>query len=443
MVTGIDITAQKQIALEVERQSKENLRQASFLNNILDATSNGIVAERAIRDDEGTIVDFLITSANQKAAEIVQSTVEGLVGKRELELHPELRSSGLFDAYVKTVETGDPQLVETYYNDGRLDHWVNVNTRRITDDELVITFSNVSDVKRTQQALERTRADLQAVIDSSQTGIFVFSPVYDETGHLIDFQFKTINRMVAALVGQTPDVVRGKVASDWFISYRETGLFDHYKHTFETGEDQRFDIHYNVDGFDVWFDVQSIKFGDDVLVTFTNYTDLKQAQLAGERQTDLLQSVLDSSNSGIIAFESIRDEQGKIVDFYFTTVNQACEKLLGMPLETMRGNTLLTLFPGNVDTGLFALYVNTAETGEPGRTEVYYNLDGLDFWLDISAEKLGDGFVVTFTDVSMQKRAAHLVEQSAAELQTVIDTSQTGIFLFSPVRGHSDGPEPN
>ena len=442
VVTGIDITAQKQTALEIERQSKESQRQASFLNNILDATSNGIVAERAIRNEAGTIVDFLVTSANQKAAEIVQLTIEELVGKRDLELHPELRSTGLFDAYVRTVETGEPQLVETHYNDGRLDHWVTINTRQISQEELVITFSNVSDVKRTQQALEQARAELQAVIDSSQTGIFVFSPVLDQTGQLIDFRFKTINRMVAALVGQTPDVVQGKVASDWFTSYRETGLFDHYKYTFETGEDQRFDSHYNVDGFDVWFDVQSIKFGDDVLVTFTNYTDLKQAQLAGERQTDLLRSVLDSSNSGIIAFESIRDERGKIVDFSFTTVNQACERLLGIPLETMRGNKLLTLFPGNVDTGLFALYVNTAETGEPSRTEVYYNLDGLDFWLDISAQKLGDGFVVTFTDVSVQKRAAQLVEQSAAELQTVIDTSQTGIFLFSPVYDRSDGPEP-
>lgn len=439
VVTGIDITASKQAALENERQAVENKRQASFLNSVLDASSNGIVAERAIRDAEGTIIDFLILSANRQAAEIVHATVATLVGQRDLELHPELRSSGLFDAYVKTVETGEPQFVETHYNDGRLDHWVEIRTRQLTHEELVITFSNVSDVKRTQQALEQARADMQAVIDSSQTGIFVFSPVYDETGRHVDFRFKTINRMVAAIVGQTPDVLTGTVASDWFISYRETGLFDHYKHTFETGESQRFDVHYNVDGFDVWFDVQSVKFGDEVLVTFTNYTDLKQAQLAVERQANLLGSVLDSSNSGIMAFESIRDDQGTIIDFRFATVNEACERIVGVPLETMRGNTLLTLFPGNVETGLFALYVRTTETGEPGRTETYYNYDGLDFWLDISAQQLGDGFVVTFTDVSIVKRAAKLVEQSAAELQTVIDTSQTGIFLFSPVRDRSEG----
>lgn len=441
VVTGIDITGQKQNALAVEEQAEKNRRQARFLNNVLDASSNGIVAERAIRDAEGTIVDFVIMSANRQAAEIVNSTVEALVGQRDLELHPELRSSGLFDAYVKTVETGEPQLVETYYNDGRLDHWVEVRTRKLADEELVITFSNVSEVKRAQHDLEQARADLQAVIDNSQTGIFVFSPAYDPTGKLIDFRFKTINRMVAAMVGQTPDVITGALASDWFISYRETDIFDRYKQTLSTGEEQRFAINYTVDGFDVWFDVHSVKFGDDVLVTFTNYTELKQVQQAVEQQANLLSSVLNSSNSGIIAFKSIRNEQGTIIDFHFASVNEACEQILGIPLETMRGNTLLTLFPGNVETGLFALYVNTTDTGQPGRTEVYYNYDGLDFWLDISAQQLGDGFVVTFTDISVVKRAAQLVERSAAELQTVIDTSQTGIFLFTPVRDHSDQPE--
>ena len=572
VVTGIDITGQKQSALEAEQQAEKNKRQAVFLNNVLDASSNGIVAERAIRDAGGHIVDFMIMSANRQAAEIVNSTVEALVGQRELELHPELRSSGLFDAYVKTVETGEPQYVETHYNDGRLDHWLKINTRKLADEELVITFANVSDVKRSQQALERSakenkrqaelmqtmldgainavmllepiyvdqqqvvdfriraanqavksltgadpetavgrtmeevypaykqggffalycevlasgqpqlkefyyqddnfsgwfnvsvarqgegivltftnttearyawqiteqaRADLQAVIDNSQTGIFVFSPVYDATGNLVDFRFKTINRMVAALVGQTPDAITGALASDWFVSYRDTDIFNRYKLTLSTGEDQRFDINYNVDDFDVWFDVKSVKFGDDVLVTFTNYTELKHAQLAVEQQASLLSSVLDSSNSGIIAFESIRNEEGAIVDFRFATVNEACEQILGVPLETMRGNTLLTLFPGNVDAGTFGLYINTTETGEPGRTETYYNYDGLDFWLDISARKLGDGFVVTFTDISVVKRSALLVERSAAELQTVIDTSQTGIFLFTPVRNHT------
>ena len=443
-------TTQKQIALEARRQ-------ADFMSNVLDASSNGIVAERAIRDADGTIVDFQITSANRQAAEIVGSTVDALIGRSDLGLHPNLRSSGLFDAYVKAVETGQPQVVETYYNDGRLDYWLDVRTRKLADEELVITFADVSDVKRGQLALTESAANLQTVIDSSQAGIVVLSAVLDSAGVVVDFRYKSANRMAAALIGQTPAVIAGALVSDRFVNYRSTPTFRHYKHTFETGEEQRFEIHYAVDGLDVWADIQSVKLGDDVLITINDYTDLKRAQLIveqvsadNERQANLLSGILDSSNSGIIAFESIRDRtdgprtdgphtSGTITDFMLVASNEALNRMVGKSANELIGSTLMTLFPGNVEVGLFALYVNTVETGEPGRTEIYYNRDELGLWLDISVRKLGDGFVVTFTDISVVKRAAKLVEQSAAELQTIIDTSQTGIFLFSPVR--SDGVE--
>ena len=212
------------------------------------------------------------------------------------------------------IESGQPVQIEQYYPVAKV--WYNTSITKLNDG-IVVMGNDITQQKEAEQAILKSASDLQNVIDSSQTGIFVFSPVYDQSGNLIDFRFKTINRMVAALVGQTPELLTGAVASDWFISYRETGLYDHYRHTHQTGEQQRFEINYNVDGFDVWFDVKSIKFGDDVLVTFTDYTSLKQAQKAVEQQANLLNSVLNGSENGIMAFESIRDRAGVIQDFTF------------------------------------------------------------------------------------------------------------------------------
>lgn len=150
----------------------------------------------------------------------------------------------------------------------------------------------------------------------------------------------------------------------------------------------------------------------------------------------LLSSVLDSSISGILYFQAIRDSADPqiIRDFRFITANQTAAILVGQSLSTMVGNTLLTLFPGNIETGLFDLYCHTTQTGEPGKREVYYNHDGLDFWLDVSTRKLEDGFVVTFTDISAAKQTQHDAERAARELTEVINASQTGIFVFTPVR---------
>lgn len=298
-----------------------------------------------------------------------------------------------------------------------------------------------SPVPPANQTVAPTSDYLQTVIDFSQTGICVFSPVFDAVNQVVDFRFKAINRMVAALVKQTPDVVRGANVSDWFTSYRETGAFGHFKQAFETGKPQRFEINYNVDGFDVWFDVQCIRQDEDVVVTFTDITPLKQAQQAVEwqsarnsKQAELLNSILDSSDSGIMAFEAIRDHKNneKINDFRFLMANQACVTIVGRPANQLIGRTLLRVFPGNKESGLFDAYVHTTQTGEPFRTETYYNYDGLDFWLTISAQKLDDGFVVTFNDISVFKRLQKQLENSVADLQR----SNENLRQFAYVASH-------
>ena len=52
-----------------------------------------------------------------------------------------------------------------------------------------------------------------------------------------------------------------------------------YKSTYLTGKQLRRQVHYAVDEHDLYLDLMSTKVGDAVLVTFTDYTLLKQLQL--------------------------------------------------------------------------------------------------------------------------------------------------------------------
>ncbi|RYF66358.1 MAG: PAS domain-containing sensor histidine kinase, partial [Cytophagaceae bacterium] len=303
-----------------------------------------------------------------------------------------------------------------------------------------VSIADTTKTRIAEKAILKSAADLQSVIDIAQTGIFVISPVYDDEMRPVDFRFEVVNRTLAALVGQTPARLQGTLVSDWFVSYRDTPILEQCRYVLRTGEDRHVKMNYAVDGLNEWFDVKAVRFNGNVLITFTNYTELKEVQRAfeqtaiqAERQAELLNSVLDGSSSGVIAFEAIRDETNRIVDFSYLAANRSATQMVNKKLDEMIGNTMLTIFPGNVQTGLFDLYVRTTETGEPGRTEVYYNHDGLDFWLDIFSQKLGDGLVVTFTDISATKRSALTIEQSADELRTVIDSAQVAIFLINPV----------
>ncbi len=120
---------------------------------------------------------------------------------------------------------------------------------------------------------------------------------------------------------------------------------------------------------------------------------------------DLLNGVLDSSHDGIMAFRSRRDDSDEIVEFEWLVANPAAQKIVGKSACELLGRGLLELLPGHSTSGLFDQYVAVVETGHSLTVEHHYDHDGLDTWFLTTAVQLGDGFAVTFRDVSEQKRA--------------------------------------
>ncbi len=138
----------------------------------------------------------------------------------------------------------------------------------------------------------------------------------------------------------------------------------------------------------------------------------------------LLKGVLDSSLDGIMAFECVRDANGAIVDFTWLVVNPKSEEITGYAAADLLGKRMLEQMPGNKRTGLFDAYVAVVETGVPYVAEFAYDDDSISAWFSITAVKLGDGFVVTFRDITTHytaetklKRMNQVLEQRNRELQ--------------------------
>lgn len=142
---------------------------------------------------------------------------------------------------------------------------------------------------------------LEAIFDTIQAGIFLFTPVYNEGGAIMDFRFRMANKMLTAYVGQTPNKVIGTLGSEWFPGYKTNGLFEKYSDTALTGNTNRFEFHYDEDGINVWLDIMSTNVGGEVLVTFTDHTSMKQLQRRLEEHVEQLQN----SNSNLEQFAYI------------------------------------------------------------------------------------------------------------------------------------------
>lgn len=145
----------------------------------------------------------------------------------------------------------------------------------------------------------------------------------------------------------------------------------------------------------------------------------------------LLRRVINSSTNGIQAFEAIRNEKNEIIDFRATIVNQRAEEIMEVSEEDQINSTLLTITPGNKEAGLFDMYVGVVNSRQTAHTVHYYEHDGYETWFDITAIANGDGFVVTFLDITEGKLMLRTLEKQKQDLETVNEELERFAYVAS------------
>ncbi|HZB15079.1 MAG TPA: ATP-binding protein, partial [Chryseolinea sp.] len=124
-----------------------------------------------------------------------------------------------------------------------------------------------------------------------------------------------------------------------------------------------------------------------------------------------LRSVLDNSLDGIMAFRAKRNrETNAIVDFELILSNTIASKSTGRLESELIGNELRSIFPiENED--LFDTFKEVVESGKPAQFERFYQDEYFNGWYNVTVVKLEDGFVVTFSDITNQKRQLLILEE--------------------------------
>jgi PAS domain S-box-containing protein len=273
---GVLTIARDVTAEFTERVEKE--RQLALSNLILNTALNGWFSCKSIRNEKGTVVDFLINRVNPNFTQITGYAEKDVVGKTYLSLFPTARQNGTFDLNCRVMETGEPARQQIRYKGDGLDAWYDVAVTMMGKDGLLVTFADITETKNLALVAQQSADALQTVFDAAQTGMFTFRPEYNERGEIIDFRFVMVNAAISAYTNKPPKALMGELGTTWFPGYLTNGEFALYKRCFETGEPQRKEIHYVADGRDVYLYLQSVKIGGQLLVTLIDYSLLRQSQ---------------------------------------------------------------------------------------------------------------------------------------------------------------------
>lgn len=158
--------------------------------------------------------------------------------------------------------------------------------------------------------------------------------------------------------------------------------------------------------------------------------DLEDESERRREAQDTLRSTLDSTIEGIIAAKAIRDKKGEITDFEFTIVNEAAARLLSRSSEDHIGRRLLDLYPGNLESGLFDAYKEVTETGISKTLEFHYAHEHFNTWFYHSIGKCGDGWVLSFSDVSARREMQDRLIEREHFIQRLAQSTPSMIYLY-------------
>jgi PAS domain S-box-containing protein len=134
-----------------------------------DEFPDGLSILRALRDDSGTIVDFVAIYANAALERISGMRIDEIVDHRLLDFVPAFRDGGPFDAYCDVVATGVPWEMEIAFDGavggGYIRGVFEMRAVRLGDG-ILVTYRDVTSLRRAQDAVRRMAAIVESTDDA-------------------------------------------------------------------------------------------------------------------------------------------------------------------------------------------------------------------------------------------------------------------------------------
>jgi PAS domain S-box-containing protein len=347
---AVDVTDERR-ALDALQESAERFR--ATLQTLIDP----LVLLTAARDADGSVVDFVYAFANDAACAVHGVAREGLIGRCLLGFLPEARSSGLFDAFVRVIETGEPfsrdDFVFAVGGDGEQTERQLIVRATSVGDQVAVTWIDATERRRIEARVEAGEQRFDAAVGSMLDSVTIVSPVRGDDGGIVDFRYEYVNDAHCALVGFDREQLLGHRLGELFPQYPGSDRFEVYRRVAVTGEPCRTD---DVRHEGAWagtplatrvVDTIIASMGEDLVVSARDVTERRRS----EEELRLRAELLDLAHDAVI----VRDPAESRVTFW----NREAQAIYGYSPEEALGQVthelLATVFPesrGAVDDAL-------------------------------------------------------------------------------------------
>ena len=406
VLNGILVTSRDLTDLYLAEQERNNLlqekqQQLSEYTTILNTCPDGIITLKSIRDETGALVDFRITQCNKAALRLGRLPGDA-VGKRLLELLPQLSGTRYFAIQKRVVETGQPFSAELSYNPDNTTEARQIVSLTRLDDGLVANFVDITRMRQAEKkALEQSH-ELDTLFQTSLSAMYLGEAIRNAKGQIIDLRFLRVNQKFLRMFGFSEQQLLNTTLFTLSPVTKETGFLDALKDVLENGASRQETLFY--EGRNQWYEFSMVRLDENkVSVTFDDVTPLRQ-------KTALLDSILLNSAAGISYGEVVRDAEGNIIDGRPLLANEAAIRLTGIPRELYFSRTSVELEPNIVHTPYFQKIIHTMETGQPSTAR--YRVETSGKWIELTLSRMDrNHLIIVFNDITESMEAEQKQER--------------------------------
>lgn len=184
----------------------------------------------------------------------------------------------------------------------------------------------------------------------------------------------------------------------------------------DQGQEQyTFDYKIEIKGKPQWYNavLSKIENGDT-----PRYLGVVRNISARKNYEFFIRRILNNSPGGIMVLDSVRDQEGAIIDFKISQVNKSAAILIGASEEVLVGQWITKVVDDNVKEKMLSQFKIVVESGTPVEFQYQHrSRQGKEIWYYSRGVKYGDGIVGTFMDITKQKKTEEKLAEKNEELQ--------------------------